>query len=58
MFGDKYRKIQLIGKGAFGEAWKVESRRRDGGVYIMKEGIARGTTTLDSVDFTRQTQLY
>ena len=58
MFGDKYRKIQLIGKGAFGEAWKVESRRRGGGIYIMKERIARGTYTLNWVDFTRQNQLY
>ena len=42
MFGDKYRKIQLIGKGAFGEAWKVESRRRGGGIYIMKERDSKG----------------
>ena len=44
MFGDKYRKIQLIGKGAFGEAWKVESKRRGGGGYIMKERDRKGNS--------------
>ena len=46
MFSDQYRKVRLIGKGAFGEAWKVESRRR-GGVFIMKEISVRGMSERD-----------
>ena len=46
MFSDQYRKVRLIGKGAFGEAWKVDSRRR-GGVFIMKEISVRGMSERD-----------
>ena len=36
MFRLKYQKKELIGKGAFGEAWKVTSKEKRG-VFIMKE---------------------
>ena len=36
MFSTKYQKKELIGKGAFGEAWKVTTKERKG-VFIMKE---------------------
>ena len=35
-FGKKYRKVTFIGRGAFGEAWKIESKQNCG-IYILKE---------------------
>ena len=35
-FGQKYRKVKFIGRGSFGEAWKVHLRH-GGGEFILKE---------------------
>ena len=35
-FGEKYRKDTFIGRGAFGEAWKIRSKQNNG-IFILKE---------------------
>ena len=36
-FSQKYRKDTFIGRGSFGEAWKVKPKQKSHGVFIMKE---------------------
>ena len=45
-FDDKYRKVVCVGQGAFGEAWKVESRLKNK-TYIMKEISIRSWSDRD-----------